>query len=633
LTSEDWALGRAVRHGETAHAQELEIETRDGRRKVVLNYAQPIRGADGEVAGGVAVNVDITDRRRAELALRASEQQYRRLAAEVQEAEQLVRRQLAEIEAIYDAAPVGLSVLDKELRFLRINERLAEINGVPREAHLGRTVREMLPQLADFVEPLFQRVLDTGEPLLGIEVVGETPAQPGLRRYWLEHYHPLRLASGEVTGVNVTVEEITERKHAELARQFLSDASAVLSSSIDYQTTLAGIARLAIPFLADYCIVDILQGDGRPVRVAGAHADPSQQEVLERMQRFTAADLGEGIVRRVLRSGQPELIAETTSAQLWVGPGAGTEYLEAANALEAGSVLCVPMLAGGEVMGSIQLVYSSSGRRYTEADLQVALELARRAGMAVSNARLYAHTQAAKEEAELASLSKSRFLATMSHELRTPLTGIIGYTELLDDEITGPLTGPQKHQLARIKASAWHLVTIIDEILLFARVEAGREEVRPVRFDLRALMQESVGLLEQQARARGVALALLLPDGPVPVETDEGKFRQVLINLVGNALKFTDEGYVRVELRCSDGVAQIRVQDTGPGVPADQQQRIFDAFTQGDSSNTRRKGGTGLGLTVSRYLAELLGGSLVLETTSAEGSTFLLTLPLLGPRA
>ena len=629
LTSEDWALARAIRHGEVAANQEIEIESQDGRRKVVLNYALPIRDTAGAIMGAVAVNVDITDRRRAELALHASEQQYRRLAAEVLETEQTIRRQLAEIEAIYDAAPVGLAVFDRGLRFLRLNERMAQIDGVSRDAHIGRTQREVVPGLADIAEPLLRHVLETGEQLLGMELEGETPARPGVRRHWLEHFHPLRLPGGEVVGVNVTVEEITERKHAELARQFLADASAVLASSIDYQTTLAGIAHLAIPFLADYCIVDILESDGRPVRVAGAHVDPAMQPLIDQVLTFTAAQLGTGIVPRVLRSGIPELIAETTPERLWQESGAPPQFLQAAQELAVHSIMCVPMVAGGSVLGSIVLAYSCSGRRYTDADLQVALEVARRAGTAVWNARLYQSAQAARREAEQASLSKSQFLATMSHELRTPLTGIIGYTELLDEEVTGPLNPQQKHQLGRIKASAWHLVTIIDEILLFARVEAGREQIRLGDFDLTALVQESVGILEQQARAKGVALAATLPDASLPMESDQGKVRQVLLNLIGNALKFTDEGFVQVDLTADDGLARVRVQDTGSGIPEDQRQRIFEAFTQADGSNTRRQGGTGLGLTVSRHLAELLGGSLELEATSAEGSTFLLTIPLL----
>jgi PAS domain S-box-containing protein len=628
LTSEDWALARAIRYGEVAEAQEIEIASWDGRRRVVLNYALPIRDAAGAIAGGVAVNVDITDRRRAQQALLASEQQYRRLAAELLERERTIRQQLAEIEAIYDAAPVGLGVFDRELRFVRLNERLAEINGLPRAAHIGRTVREMVPALADVVEPLFRQVLETGEPVLALELAGETAAQPGVRRYWLEHYHPLRLASGEVVGVTATIEEITERKHAELAKQFLSDASAALASSIEYEETLARVARLAIPFLADYCIVDLLREDDVLVRVAGAHSDPALQPVLDRLLRYTARLDEAGVMARVLRSGVAEVVEQVDGSSLGRDVGERQEIQDAVRALGPQSYLCVPMAAGGQRLGTITLVYSSSGRRYTEAEREVAVELGRRAGMAVSNAKLYATTQGALVEAQAASLTKSQFLATMSHELRTPLTGIIGYTELLDEEVTGPLTQVQRQQLSRIKASAWHLVTIIDEILLYARMEAGREQVRSTVFDLGALVQECVFMLEQQATVRGLGLGAVLPPEPLLVESDQGKLRQVLINLVGNAVKFTDQGEVRVVVAAGQGSALVRVRDTGPGIPPDQQQRIFEAFTQADGSSTRRKGGTGLGLTVSRRLAELLGGSLELEATSAEGSTFLLTLPL-----
>ncbi|NJD11682.1 MAG: GAF domain-containing protein, partial [Gemmatimonadetes bacterium] len=575
----------------------------------------------------VAVNVDITDRRNAERALRASEQQYRQLAAEVLETERAIRQHLAEIEAIYEGTPVGLAGFDSQLRFVRLNESMAQINGRPREAHLGRTMGEVVPWVAPLVEPLLRQVLATGEAIPGVELSGDSPAQPGVRRYWFARYHPWR-SGGEVVGVNATVEEITERKRAESARQFLSEASAVLASSLDYETTLAQTAHLAIPFLADYCVVDVLQDDGTTSRVASAHVDPAMAPVLAGVMRYKAGELRDGMVPRVLRSGVPELVSEVTPAALERDAGRGGDFLEHVRTLGPRSYLCVPMPAGGRVLGSILLCHSCSGRRYGPADLEIAQELGRRAGAAVFNARQYAAAQAAGREAEAASQSKSQFLATMSHELRTPLTGIIGYTELLDEEVTGPLTPRQKHQLGRIKASAWHLVTIIDEILLFARVEAGREQVRLSEFDLSLLLQESVGILEPQAHAKGIALAAALPAGPLPVESDQGKLRQVLLNLVGNAIKFTDEGFVRVALTTTEATAVIRVEDTGPGIPQDQRQRIFEPFTQVDGSSTRLKGGTGLGLTVSRQLAQLLGGSLELERTSADGSTFLLTIPL-----
>jgi signal transduction histidine kinase len=217
----------------------------------------------------------------------------------------------------------------------------------------------------------------------------------------------------------------------------------------------------------------------------------------------------------------------------------------------------------------------------------------------------------------------------MSHELRTPLTAVIGYADLLASETSGQLSPKQAEQVGRIRASAWHLVSIIDEILTFARVEAGREQVRRERLDAVEIARAACELLEPQARARGLELHADIPPGPLWIRSDPGKLRQILLNLLGNAVKFTDEGgvFLTVSPEGDDGLA-FSVRDTGPGIPPEHVERIFEPFTQADQSATRLKGGTGLGLAVSRSLARLLGGDVTVESTLGVGSTFTLRLPV-----
>ncbi len=235
----------------------------------------------------------------------------------------------------------------------------------------------------------------------------------------------------------------------------------------------------------------------------------------------------------------------------------------------------------------------------------------------------------AKQLAEAASQAKSQFLATMSHELRTPLTGVIGFAALLESEVLGPVVPGQQEALARIKGSTWHLVSIIDEILTLSRAEAGREEVRWEDADVAEITREVVQVLEPQAAAHGLALGVEHADEPLPVRTDPGKVRQILLNLAGNAVKYTEAGRVTVTLDrgAPDGV-RIHIRDTGPGIAAGDEERIFEPFTQVDSSHTRSIGGTGLGLAISRKLARLLGGDISLQSTPGEGSTFSLHLPV-----
>ncbi len=233
----------------------------------------------------------------------------------------------------------------------------------------------------------------------------------------------------------------------------------------------------------------------------------------------------------------------------------------------------------------------------------------------------------AKEVAEKANRVKSQFLSTLSHELRTPLSAVIGFTELLEAQIPGPINEKQKDYLERVSATAWHLTSIIDEILTFSRTEAGKERAVLARADVAEIARGVVSILTSQAQARDLALRLEGADVPVEILTDAGKLRQILLNLAGNALKFTRTGSVSVALRPGVNLVEFHVCDTGPGIPEEKLEQIFEPFTQLDGSMTRETGGTGLGLTICRRLARLLGGDVSVESTLGQGSTFILRLP------
>jgi signal transduction histidine kinase len=241
--------------------------------------------------------------------------------------------------------------------------------------------------------------------------------------------------------------------------------------------------------------------------------------------------------------------------------------------------------------------------------------------------RQAAALQRALDTAIRASETKSEFLAMMSHELRTPLTGVIGYSELLTSEVLGPLNEKQQDALARIRTSTWHLVGLIDEILTLSRTEAGRETARRETTDIAAVTRDVLRLLRPQAPDSRLEFHCRGTDTPELIESDAGKIRQILINLVGNAVKFTAEGAVTVELERGPTHVRIHVRDTGPGIEAADQARIFEAFTQADSSSTRTAPGVGLGLAISRRLALLLGGDVTLQSEPGVGSTFTLELP------
>jgi len=244
---------------------------------------------------------------------------------------------------------------------------------------------------------------------------------------------------------------------------------------------------------------------------------------------------------------------------------------------------------------------------------------------------LRAEAEAARTEAESANNSKTDFLAVMSHELRTPLTAIMGYEELLSDGITGPVTELQRQQLGRINASARHLLGLIDEILTFARVDIGRERVRYESMSVNHTLGDAAALVEPMAAAKDINFIVELLDEDQAIQTDGTKLRQMLVNLLSNGIKFTDKGEVRVSCSVSNSVLEVRIADTGVGIAADNIEDVFEPFWQAEQTATRRTGGTGLGLSVTRKLARLLGGDVTVASRVGSGSTFLLTLPMKAP--
>jgi len=242
------------------------------------------------------------------------------------------------------------------------------------------------------------------------------------------------------------------------------------------------------------------------------------------------------------------------------------------------------------------------------------------------------HAEAARAEAESANGAKSDFLAVMSHELRTPLAAIMGYQELLADGITGPITDAQAQQLARIKSSARHLLALIDEILTFTRLDAGRETVKTEKFDLDDILRNACDIVEPLATGKNLELRIVSPGPGAIVESDATKVRQIIVNLLSNAVKFTETGSVTAEASIRGKDFVLRVVDTGIGIQSEHLHRIFDPFWQVEQKATRRATGTGLGLTVTKRLANLLGGDVDVMSTPGEGTTFTVTLPTKAPQ-
>ena len=288
------------------------------------------------------------------------------------------------------------------------------------------------------------------------------------------------------------------------------------------------------------------------------------------------------------------------------------------------SAVGLPLTREGEPVGALYLALDH-GRRYAASDLDLLVDAAERVSLVLDNVRL-------RREVRSARRAKSDFLSVMSHELRTPLTAVVGYADLLEAGISGPVSERQKVQLARIKDSAWELLELIDGILGYARFEGEQPELQLRSVEPESLVREAVSLVEPAAGEKGLEVAVAC-DGPLPsFPTDPDKARRILFHLLSNAVKFTHEGSVRLRISADRQHVTFSVSDTGVGIAPANREAIFEPFWQGESPETRTAGGAGMGLALALKLAELLSGEIDVESEVGKGSTFVLRLPLEGPR-
>jgi signal transduction histidine kinase len=286
----------------------------------------------------------------------------------------------------------------------------------------------------------------------------------------------------------------------------------------------------------------------------------------------------------------------------------------------AGPVIITPLMTQNEVIGVLGVMRAVGGIRFTARDERRLEVLADYTSVALKKSRLFEAAQAANQ-------AKSTFLATMSHELRTPLTALTGYGELLADEIVGPLTPLQHDTVERMRAVTNHLTVMIDEILTFSSIEAGREKVVFSTISAAALLHSAAAVVEPLARKKEIYFEMDSAGAIAPFVSDVDKLRQIIVNLAGNAIKFTDAGFVRITASDDGDSVCFQVIDSGIGISDEDLARLFQPFTQVDASLTRRHGGTGLGLYISNRLAGLLGGTITVSSKVGEGSTFSLRIP------
>jgi signal transduction histidine kinase len=661
--------------------------------------------------------------------------------------------------------------------------------GVEPEKAMGKSMWELFPQLehSRFGDEL-RRAAREQAP---VQFVDQSP----LSGRWFEvHVYP----TGD--GVATYAMDVTERRLAEERLRFISEASRVLGSSLDYEDTLQAVARLSVPLLGDYCVLDLLDTSGVVRRVAAVHADPSKEPFLEELKQHPPHLDAQSVVARVLRTGVPEMGTTAMTPESPLGSASSIRLHRLVELLRPHAFLCVPLLTNGQVLGTILCVSSREQYHYAEGDLEIAEELARRVALAVLHARTHeaermarlaaerasqrlreaqeistaatasqrldemletlvdrvrlalqadsasvlllskdghelvvraslgiereasesvsvplgegfagrvaavrepvivrdlsqvdvkspflrerirsivgvpllaggrlvgvlhcgavmerdftdddvrlltlvadrvAHAieraglleneQQARTEAEKANRAKMDFLAMMSHELRTPLNAIAGYAELLELGLRGPVTELQQKDLQSIRRNERHLLSLIEEVLSFAKLDAGRVELDLHNVRVQMVIESVVSIVAPQLQAQGHTLEIEPADPTLAVNADVEKLQQILVNLLSNAIKFTDRGgHITISAHAVGREVAISVRDTGIGIAAEHHQRIFEPFVQLDVGLTRKVQGTGLGLSISRELARAMRGELEVESALGAGATFTLKLP------
>ena len=532
---------------------------------------------------------------------------------------------------MFEQSPFSTVLYDSAGHVIAVNAAFTALWGVDAaSAPSGYTVLEDKELERLGVLPIVHRafkgeVVITPPVCYDISKLSQTGA--GKERWTQGHFHPLLDANGRVQVVVLTHIDLTDRFEAESRlRHALIDLKSLqsLTESLATAITVDQVANVALErarpaFEAGGGFVVVVEGDEFvSVGYAGFTAD--------RMRAWN---------RFPISPGTASYDAYVSGEAIFVGniEEVATRYPATAQILAEGgyhSFATLPLRAHGRVLGVV-VFHFRRAEELEQSKKETMLAFAGQCALAMERAILYESERTARADAELANRSKSEFLARMSHELRTPLNAIDGYAELLQMGIRGPLNEPQQHDLARIRRSQKHLLSLINDVLSFARLESGTLEIEMEEVDVAAALEAAHDVLAPQIVAKGLTFTNATNGSSLQIWADSDKLEQIVVNLLANAVKFTEKGGITVAAHAVNGVAAIEITDTGRGIPAHMIEQIFQPFVQVETGPTRTTNGTGLGLAIARDLARRMQGDLVARSEVGAGSTFTITLPLVQP--
>lgn len=537
------------------------------------------------------------ERKRAEGALRESEDRFRTMA---------------------NSAPVLLWVAEADGTFSWFNNGWLEFTGRTMEQEIGNGwTAGIHPADVDRCREVYEDALTTRQPF---EIEFRLRHHDGEYCWVVDRGAPRFDPDGTFVGFVGSCLDISDRKRHEDDQAFLSEATRVLASSLDYRETLASVAQLAVPTIADWCVVHAVGDDGQISQLAVAHADPAKvawaREIQERYPSDPEAANG---VPNVIRTGQPEVYANIPEDVL-IAAAQDEEHLALLREVGFTSAMILPIVARDRVLGVISLVSAELGRHYDEGDLALAQHLARRSAVAIDNALLY-------QEAHEAARARDQFLAVAAHELRSPLTSMKGFAQLLLRRAKRLPGGAEwVTPLQTIDAQVNRVTVLVGRLLDVSRIEEKRLQLQVEPVDMVEVVRGAA--VEAQLATEQHTVVARFAEESLVATVDRTRLEQVLSNLLDNAIKYSPEGTtVEIVLQAGDDEVVVAVIDEGPGIAEESHQRMFERYFRGTSSSRAGSEGLGLGLYVAHGIVVAHGGRMWVESKPGDGTTFSFSLP------
>jgi len=543
---------------------------------------------------------------------------HRRAQEVMRENERVANERLAHLKTIYASAPVGLCFVDRDLRYVSINNALAQMNGSSPDDFIGKTVREAVPQIADVVEAHYRRVIDSGQPVIDEEIQINPSEHSRDRRVYTCSYYPVHTETGQLLGVNVAVRDITRRKQAEADTLFLLDLGEGIRFAADADELLWAVAvALGEYFKASRCgfiEVDVeheritVQRDYHPhvPSLVGGYPfgalSPSLIEAAKAGQIIAVADVD-----------NDERVAQFFSA----GQEPGVRAL-----------VVTPLLRDGKLISAL-VVAASDPHEWTEREITLINIVAERTWLAVERVRLDTVLRESDAALRDADQRKDEFLATLAHELRNPLSLIRNVTTLQKSPVK-PDADPSWGQDI-IERQVNYLTRLTDDLFDVSRITRDKLTLQKDRVNLNEVIRAAVESSRPVIDQRGHELTVTMSQDSIGVEADRIRLTQVFMNLLNNAAKYTPSpGHIWLNVEHAGDMVVVRVKDTGIGIAAENLPHLFELFYQVDRSFTRSEGGLGLGLTLVHRLVEMHGGKIEVRSDGVNrGSEFIVQLPVL----